>query len=86
MDAILITYAFGSFVEETRSVEEVYEVNVFLEEDVMLLQVASASGTYEPEIFCEIINDQVATSKFSAAVGITMANPQDPDCNILYAT
>ena len=74
------------FVEDTRSVEEVNEVNVFFEEDVMQVQVASARGTYDPEIFCKMINSQVATSKFSAAVGSTMANPQDPDYEILCAT
>ena len=45
-----------------------------------------ARGAYDPEIFCKMINDQVATSMFSAAVGSTMANPQDPDKEILYAT
>ena len=44
------------------------------------------SGAYYPEIFCEMINEQVATSKFSAAVGSTMANPKYPDREILYAT
>ena len=50
------------------------------------VQVAFDSGAYDPEIFCEMINDQVATSKFSAAIGSTMANPQDHDWEILYAT
>ena len=77
---------FGSCVEDTRSGEKVDEVKVFLEEYAMRVQVASASGAYNPEIFCEMINDQVATSKFSAAVGSTMANPQDPDSEIIYAT
>ena len=86
MDTILRNSAVGSCVEDTRSGEEIKEVNVFLEEDTMRVQVASASGTYDPEIFCEMINDQVATSKFLNAVGSTMANPQDPDCKILYAT
>ena len=85
-DAILSTSMFGSCVEDTSSGEKVDEVNVFLEEDAMRVQVALASGAYDPEIFCEMINDQAATSKFSAAVGSTMANPQDPDCEILYAT
>ena len=61
-------------------------MNIFLEEDAMRVQVASVSGAYDPEIFCEMINEQVATSKFSAAVGSTMANPQDRDREILYAT
>ena len=33
-----------------------------------------------------MINDQVTTSKFSAAVGSTMDNPQDTDWEIIYAT
>ena len=85
-DAILSTSVVGSCVEDTRSGEKVDQVNVFLEEDEMRVQVASASGAYDPEIFCDIINDQVTTSKFLAAVGSTMANPQDPDWEILYAT
>ena len=85
-DAILSTSAVGSCVEDTRSGKEVDDVNIFLEEDVMRVQVASVSGAYDPEIFCEMINEQVATSKFSVAVGSTMANPQDPDREILYAT
>ena len=52
----------------------------------MRVQVALVSGAYDPEIFCKMINEQVATSKFSAAEGSTMANPQDPDREILYAT
>ena len=73
------TSAVGSCVEDTRSGEKVNKVNVSLEEDAMRIQVASVSGAYDPESFCEMINEQVATSKFSAAVGSTMASPQDPD-------
>ena len=86
MDAILSISEFGSCLEDTRSGENFDEVNVFLEEDFMQVQFALASGAYDPEIFYEIINDQVTTSNFSAAVGITMANAQDPDWDIIYAT
>ena len=85
-DAILSTSAFGSCVEDTRSGKEVDEVNIFLEEDVMKVQVASVSGAYDPEIFCEMINEQVTTSRLSAALGSTMANSQDPDRDIHKAT
>ena len=85
INAILSTSAVGSCVEIIRSGEKVDKVNVFLEEYVMRLQVASASVAYDPEIFCGMINDQVTTSKFSAAVGITMANPQYPDWETFYA-
>ena len=85
-DAILITSTVGSCVEDTRSGKEVDEVNIFLEKYVMRVHSASVSGAYEPEIFCKIINEQVATSKLSADVGSTMENPQDTDRDILYAT
>ena len=85
-DAIISTSAVGSCVEDTRSGKEVDEVNIFLEEDAMRVQFASISGAYDPEIFCEIINEQVATLNFSAAVGSTMANPQGLYREILYAT
>ena len=49
-DAILSISAVGSCVEDTRSGKEVNEVNVFLEEDVMRLQVALVSSAYDPEI------------------------------------
>ena len=55
-DAIPSTSAVGSCVEDTRSGKEVDEVDIFLEEDVMILQVALVSGAYDPEIFCEMIN------------------------------
>ena len=84
MDAILSTSAVGSCVENTKSGEKVDKVKVLLEEDVMRVQAALVSGAYDPEIFCEMINDQVTTSKFSAAVGSNMANPQDPYWGILY--
>ena len=76
----------GSCVEDTRYGEKVNEVNVFLEEDAMRVQVSSSSGAYKPEIFCEMINNQFTTSKLLAAVGCTMVNPQDPDWEIFYAT
>ena len=47
-DAILITYVVGSCVDDTRSGEKFNKVNVLLEEYVMRVQVASASGAYDP--------------------------------------
>ena len=79
MEAIISTSEVGQCVEDTRYEEKVDEVNIFLEEDAMRVQVDSVSGAYGPEIFCEMINEKVSTSKFLAAVGSTMANPQDPD-------
>ena len=50
-DGIISTYAVESCVEDTKSGEKFNEVNVFLEEYVMRVQVASASSAYDPEIF-----------------------------------
>ena len=40
------------------------------------------SNLFNPEVFCDILDDQIALSKFSGAVGSTAANPQNPDCEI----
>ena len=48
----------------------------------ILAQVANVNGVLDPEVLCDMLDERIALSKFSAAVGRnTTANPQDPDCN-----
>ena len=42
-------------------------------------EVASISCTYDTVVFCDLLDDNIALSKFLAAVGITTVNQQDPD-------
>ena len=55
------------------------------------------SSVFEPEVFCDLLDDQIALSKFSGAIVSTkenpqnhdfeiFANPQDPDCEMLDAS
>ena len=46
------------------------------------VEVTSRSSVFDPEVFCNLLYDQIALSNFSVAVGSTTANPQDPDCEI----
>ena len=45
-------------------------------------EVASISIAFEPKIFCDILYDQIAMSKFPGAIGSTTANPHNPDFEI----
>ena len=42
-------------------------------------EVASVSCAYDPVLFCDLLDDDIARSEFSTAVGITTASPKYPD-------
>ena len=44
--------------------------------------MASTSYCYDPEVFCNFLDDNMTLSKFSVAVGSTASVPEDPDCVI----
>ena len=47
--------------------------------DIMRTEAASVSCVYDPALFCDLLDDNIALSKFSTAVGSTTAKFQDPD-------
>ena len=42
-------------------------------------EVASVSCAYDPVLFCDLLDDNIALSKFSTAFGNTTASPKDRD-------
>ena len=42
-------------------------------------EVASVSCAYDPVLFCDILDNNIALSKVSTAVGSTTASPKYPD-------
>ena len=44
--------------------------------------MASTSCCYDPEVFCNLLDDNMALSKCSAAVGSTTSVPEDTNCVI----
>ena len=48
-------------------------------QDAIRSEVASVSCAYYPVLFCDILDDNIALSKFSTAVGSKTASPKDPD-------
>ena len=44
--------------------------------------MTSISCWYDPEVICDLLDDNMAVSKFSAALGSTTSVPEDPDCVI----
>ena len=50
--------------------------------DPIRAQVADVSCVLDPEVICDMLDERIAISKLSAAVGsTTTSNPQDPDWN-----
>ena len=52
----------------------------------MWAQVADVSCVLYPEFLCDILDEKLSLPKFSLAVSNNIANPQDPDCAIFYAS
>ena len=50
-----------------------------LKQDAIRSAVASVSCAYDPVLFCDILDDNIALLKFSTAAGSTTASPKDPD-------
>ena len=48
-------------------------------QDEIRYEVASVSCAYDPVLFCDLLDDNIALSKFSTAFGNTTASPKDPD-------
>ena len=48
--------------------------------DAIRAEVASIICAYDIVLFCDLLDDNIALSKFSAAVGSKTANKQDPEC------
>ena len=45
-------------------------------------EVAFMTNVFDPEVFCDLLYDEISLSTFSGAVVSTAANPQNPDCEI----
>ena len=51
-----------------------------LKTDAIRAEVASISCAYDPVLFCDLLDGNIAISKFSAVVGSTSVKQQDPLC------
>ena len=47
--------------------------------DAIRTEVASISCAYDPVLFCDLLDDNIAFSKYLASVGSTTVKQQDPD-------
>ena len=50
--------------------------------DSIRAEVVSISCAYDPVLFCDLLDDNIAISKLSSAVGRTTVKQQDPDCEM----
>ena len=75
-----------SRADNARTHDELSNERLVFKADPIRSDVASIIIVFDPEVFCDLLDDQISLSKFSSAVGSTTGNPQNPDCEILENT
>ena len=53
-----------------------------VQKDAITAEVGSISCAYDPVLFCDLFDDNIALSKLSAAFGSTTVKQQDPHCEM----
>ena len=79
VDSVIDTSVVAVEKKDCKTSEELKIDCELFKMDPIRSEVASMSCTYDPVLFCDLLDEQVAFSKFSAAVGSTTARHQDPD-------
>ena len=79
IDSVIHTSVVAVEKKDCKTSEELKIDCELFKMDPIRSEVASMSCTYDPVLFCDLLDEQVAFSKFSAAVGSTTARHQDPD-------
>ena len=85
IDAVIALSHIETCSDSVRPDRQISEERIRFKADPICAQVADLSCVLNPEVLCDILDEQLALSKFSAAIGSTVANPKYPDCAIFYA-
>ena len=75
----MIGSVVGALAEDTMPWEDRGVARLMFKADLIQAEVASTSCCYDPEVFCDLLDDNLALSKLSAAVGSTTSVSDDPD-------
>ena len=84
VDSVIETSAVTVETKDCRTSEELETDCELFKMDAIQAEVASMSCAYDPVLFCDLLDEQIALSKFSAAAGSTTARHQDPDSVIEF--
>ena len=79
MDSVIETSVAAVDAHDCRTSQELEDECELFKMDPVCAEVAAISCTYDPVLFCDLLDDHIALSKFSTAVGSTTARIQDPD-------
>ena len=85
IDAVIALSHIETCSDSVRPDRQISEERIRFKADPICAQVADLSCVLNPEVLCDILDEKLALSKFSAAIGSTVANPKYPDCAIFYA-
>ena len=86
MDSILNTSMVAYHTNDERIELELSDECEAFKKGAIRSEVASVSCAYDPVIFCDILDDNIALSKFSTAVGSTTDSPKILIVRFIYET
>ena len=86
IDAVITLFQITKCAENARHDGQLSEERTKFKADPIWAQVDDASCVLDLEVLCDLLDEQVALSNFSAAVWSTVANLQYPDCAIFHAS
>ena len=86
IESILNTSIVADLANNARTELEFSNECEVSKQDSIRAEVASVSFAYDPVLFCDILDNNIALSNFSAAVEIMAAGPKDPSCTAEYMT
>ena len=78
----MIALAVCALAEDAMLLEDRGVSPLIFKTDPIQAEVAFTNCCYDPEVFCHVLDDTMALSKFSVAAGSTTSAPEDPDCVI----
>ena len=79
MDSVIETSVVAVGAHDCRTSQELEDECELFKIDPVRAEVAIISCTYDPVLFCDLLDGHIALLKFSTAVGSTTARIQDPD-------
>ena len=79
VDSVIDTSGVAVEKKDCRTSEELETDCELFKLDPIRAEVASMSCAYDPVLFCHLLDEQIALSKFSAAVGSATVRHQDPN-------
>ena len=86
VDTVISSYHISTCADSARPDAQLLEEQIKFKYDPIWEQVADVSCVLDPEVLCNILDEQLSLLQLSAEVESIVANPQVSDCVIFYAS